>query len=94
MGFLPENIEGRLRDEVTRRGLVLLEIKRRGERGSTVIEVIVDSEEGVKLDDLTELSRWTSALFDEAEDAIPGRYKLEVSSAGLDRPSATRRGSV
>ncbi len=86
MSFLPEHIEQRLREEVEHRGLVLLELKRRGERGTSVIEVIVDSESGVKLDDLTELSRWTSALFDEAEEAIPGRYKLEVTSAGLDRP--------
>ena len=86
MSFLPEHIEARLRDEVARRGLVLLDLKRRGERGTTVIEIVIDSEAGVKLDDLTELSRWTSALFDEAEEEIPGRYKLEVTSAGLDRP--------
>jgi ribosome maturation factor RimP len=66
--------------------MLLLDLKRRGERGTTVVEVVVDSEDGVKLDDLTELSRWTSELFDEAEDEIPGRYRLEVSSAGLDRP--------
>jgi ribosome maturation factor RimP len=86
MTFLPEHIETRLREEIARRGMVLLELKRRGERGTTVVEVVIDSEDGVKLDDLTEVSRWTSELFDEAEDAIPGRYKLEVSSAGLDRP--------
>jgi ribosome maturation factor RimP len=86
MTFLPEHIEARLREEIARRGMVLLDLKRRGERGTTVVEVIVDSEDGVKLEDLTELSRWTSALFDEDEEAIPGRYKLEVSSAGLDRP--------
>jgi len=86
MSFLPEHIETRLRDEIARRGMLLLDLKRRGERGTTVVEVVVDSEDGVKLDDLTELSRWTSELFDEAEDEIPGRYRLEVSSAGLDRP--------
>ncbi len=66
--------------------MILLELKRRGERGTSVIEVIVDSESGVKLDEITELSRWTGALLDEAEESIPGRYRLEVSSAGLDRP--------
>lgn len=86
MSSLPNDIETRLRDEIARRGMVLLELKRRGERGTTVVEVIVDSESGVGLDELAELSRWTSALFDEFEDALPGRYRLEVSSAGLDRP--------
>lgn len=86
MSFLPESIDTRLRDEIARRGLVLLELKRRGERGTAVVEVIVDAEQGVTLDELAELSRFASALFDEAEDSIPGRYRLEVSSAGLDRP--------
>lgn len=86
MGFLPEHIESRLREHIEQRGLVLLELKRRGERGTTVLEVIIDSEGGINLDDLAELSRWTSALLDEAEDEIPGRYRLDVSSAGLDRP--------
>lgn len=86
MGFLPEHIESRLREETERRGMVLLELKRRGERGTTVLEIIVDSESGINLDELAELSRWTSALLDEAEDEIPGRYRLDVSSAGLDRP--------
>lgn len=86
MSFLPEHIETRLREEIDRRGLVLLDLKRRGERGTTVVEVIIDSEQGINLDDLAQISRWTSELFDEAEESLPGRYKLEVSSAGLDRP--------
>lgn len=86
MSVFPDHIEAQLRDEIARSGMILLEIKRRGERGSSVIEIIVDSEAGVKLDQLTELSRWTGTLLDEAGEEIPGRYRLEVSSAGLDRP--------
>lgn len=86
MSFLPEHIESRLREEIERRGLHLLDLKRRGERGTTVIEIVVDGEEGVTLDMLSQLSRFAALLLDEEEDAIPGRYKLEVSSAGLDRP--------
>ena len=86
MGVLPDDIEERLRQEVERRGLVLLELRRRGQRNSSVLEVIVDSETGVALDELAELSRWVGALLDTAEEALPGRYRLEVSSGGLDRP--------
>jgi ribosome maturation factor RimP len=86
MSFLPEDIDRQLREEIERRGLVLLELGRRGQLNTTVIEVIVDSEKGVSLDEITDLSRWISSLFDEAAEAIPGRYRLEVSSAGLDRP--------
>jgi ribosome maturation factor RimP len=86
MSVLPENIVEQLQAEIDRRGLVLLELKRRGQRNTTVIEIIVDSEQGVSIDDLAEINRWLSALLDEHEDAIAGRYRLEVSSAGLDRP--------
>lgn len=86
MGVLPAHIEQQVREETARRGMILLEVKRRGERGSSILEIVVDSESGVKLDELTELSRWIGALLDEGESALPGRYKLEVSSAGLDRP--------
>ena len=86
MAFLPENVELRLREEIARPGLVLLALVQRGERNTTVLEVIVDSEKGVDLDEIAELSRWTSAALDEVEEKLPGRYRLEVSSAGLDRP--------
>ena len=86
MGILPDDIEEKLRAEVERRGLILLDLVQRGQRNSKVLEVIIDSEQGVGLDELTELSRWIGGLFDEHEDAVPGRYRLEVSSGGLDRP--------
>jgi ribosome maturation factor RimP len=87
MGILPDDIERRLREEVERRGLVLLELKRRGERGSTVIEIIIDSETAdVNLDELAEVNRWASDLFDEIEEELPSRYRIEVSTPGLGRP--------
>ncbi|MEO5928408.1 MAG: hypothetical protein ABIR47_00615 [Candidatus Kapaibacterium sp.] len=86
MRFLPEHIEERLRAEITERDMVLLEVKRRGEQGMTIVEVIIDSERGIGLDEITALARWTGELLDEATEALPGHYKLEVSSGGLDRP--------
>src|SRR5438105_3921834 len=87
MGVLPADIERQVRDEVAQRGLVLLDLKQRGERGSTVIEVIVDAEErSVALDELGQLSRSISAILDAVEEQLPSRYRLEVSTAGLARP--------
>jgi ribosome maturation factor RimP len=43
---------------------------------------------GVTLDDCAEVSRDASAVLD-AEDLVPHRYHLEVSSPGLDRPLRT-----
>ncbi len=83
---LPIRIEERLREEIERRGLILLDAGRRGQGGTSVIEVIVDSESGATLDELADLARWTSTLLDEVEGDLPGRYRLEVTTPGLDRP--------
>ena len=83
---LPEHIEQRIAEAVGERNLYLLEILRRGRQNSTVLEVIVDAEEGVDLDALAELSRSVGGILDEEEEAIKGRYRLEVSTPGLDRP--------
>lgn len=50
--------------------------------------VTVDRDGGVDLDALTEANRAVSSLLDEL-DPIPGRYALEVSSPGLERPLRT-----
>jgi ribosome maturation factor RimP len=83
---LPSRIEQQLRTEIGQRGLILLEVGIRGHGGTSVLEVIVDSEHGPTLDELTDLARWTSALLDQAESDLPSRYRLEVTTPGLDRP--------
>jgi ribosome maturation factor RimP len=87
MSFLPPDIERRLREEIASRNLVLVELKRRGERGSTIIEIVVDAETtDVTLDELALVNRWASDLFDEIEEDLPSRYRIEVSTPGLSRP--------
>lgn len=53
-------------------------------RGFTV-RVYIDREKGLSLEDCARVSR---ALGDqlEADNAMPGKYILEVSSPGMDRP--------
>lgn len=46
------------------------------------IRVLVDSMEGVKIEECVELSRWLTAELDQAEE----NYSLEVSSPGLGAP--------
>lgn len=54
------------------------------------VQVVVDSDDGVGLDAIAEVSRAVSAALDEAdgsgEATIPGEYVLEVSSPGVERP--------
>jgi ribosome maturation factor RimP len=50
-----------------------------------VLQIFIDKESGVNVDDCSRISRQVSAMLD-VEDPIQGRYTLEVSSPGLDRP--------
>ena len=66
--------------------LVHLEMKR--EPGGLLLRLYIDKQGGVSLDDCARISRQLSAQLD-VEDPIEGRYTLEVSSPGLDRPLFT-----
>ncbi|MEV0127010.1 ribosome maturation factor RimP [Dactylosporangium sp. NPDC050688] len=65
-----------------------LEVSRVGRRH--LLRVAVDSDNGVDLDAVAEVSRAVSAALDEAEasgdELIAGEYELEVGSRGVDRP--------
>ena len=65
---------------VTAAGYELYDVQRNG----GTLAVLVDGDDGVDIDDLSQLSRTISAMLDE-EDPIPGRYTLEVSSPGVER---------
>lgn len=56
--------------------------------GQRVLRVYIDSESGITLDDCSRVSYQLGAVLD-VEDPIPGRYQLEISSPGLDRPLFT-----
>ncbi|MCO1334679.1 ribosome maturation factor RimP [Microbulbifer sp. OS29] len=52
---------------------------------NALLRIYIDSENGVAVEDCEKVSRQASAVLD-VEDPISGRYTLEVSSPGLDRP--------
>ena len=55
-------------------------------RGSgSVLRVYIERADGITLDDCASVSRQISACLD-VEDPISGKYILEVSSPGIDRP--------
>jgi ribosome maturation factor RimP len=70
-----------------------LTIQRVGRR--YVVRIAVDSDAGVDLDAVAELSRKISTGLDEAEaggdELIAGEYELEVGSPGVDRPLTEAR---
>ena len=65
--------------------LYVVEIVVRGVKGSRVVEVYVDSDEALSVDTLAKVNREVGFLL-ETEEVIEGRYTLNVSSPGVDRP--------
>jgi len=55
------------------------------ELSGRTLRVVVDTEGGIDLDHITDVSRGVSRLLDESEDLVPDSYNLEVTSPGLER---------
>ena len=53
--------------------------------GGGVLRIIVDKPGGVSLDEVADASKVASRLLDD-NDLVPGRYTLEITSPGLERP--------
>ena len=81
-------------DEVTERVRVLVapSLEEAGlelfdvELAGNVLRVTVDREGGIDLDAVSEATERVSEVLDRNEDVLPGRYLLEVSSPGIERP--------
>jgi ribosome maturation factor RimP len=65
--------------------LDLYDIERRGGTIRVTLDTVAGSEQGITLDELSLATRLISREMDHA-DPIPGRYTLEVTSPGLERP--------
>jgi ribosome maturation factor RimP len=72
------------------RGLEIVQVQYRRETGGFVLRLFLDRPGGVTIDDCSDFSREFSDVLD-VEDPVPGRYSLEVSSPGLDRPLCRER---
>jgi ribosome maturation factor RimP len=82
----PGQLRGVLEPLVAAAGFELdqLDVKAAGRRQT--VRVVVDSDAGVDLDDVAELSRAVSAELDRNEHLVGDSYTLEVTSPGVDRP--------
>lgn len=58
----------------------------------SLVRVVVDSDDGVSLDDVAALGRAVASVLDEHEGQLGSApYTLEVTSPGVDRPLMTHR---
>lgn len=75
-------------------GVELVDARHVVEPGGAVLRVLIELPQaetlppgvGVTLDDCTNVSRGVSALLDQDDTLMPGHYRLEVSSPGIERP--------
>ncbi len=72
-------------EHVDRAGAHLIDLVVRGERGTRVVEVYIDSEAGITSDVCSAVSREVGQAID-ATGEIEGAYRLDVSSPGINRP--------
>lgn len=70
---------------VTGMGYELIEIEYVPNPKYGVLRLYIDSENGILIDDCSDVSHQISALID-VEDPLPGSFNLEISSPGMDRP--------
>jgi len=82
------SIPGRIREIAAKiaedRGVELVHSEVAGTKRDSVVRIYIDKPDGVTLDDCGGFSSAIEELLD-AEDFIPGKYVLEVSSPGIER---------
>jgi ribosome maturation factor RimP len=78
-----------LEPEASAHGFELVAIEQAGGRGTPILRVLLDREEGLDLDAVASANAWVSEILD-AEEPFAHPYTLEVSSPGIDRPLTKR----
>jgi ribosome maturation factor RimP len=86
-----DRLRGLLEPLTAAAGLDLEEIRVTSAGRRRQLLVVVDSDEGVRLDAVAELSRQVSQALDESDAMGGAPYVLEVTSPGVDRPLSEPR---
>lgn len=80
-----------LTDPVERRGFDLEDVEVTSAGPKSVVRVVVDSDDGLSLDDVVDLTAVASEVLDADESLGASPYTLEVTSRGVDRPLTLQR---
>ncbi|MEO0557567.1 MAG: ribosome maturation factor RimP [Bacteroidota bacterium] len=91
---VPETLADRIRavaeETVAETDLYVVDVEVRGHKGSRVVSVYLDADDGAGVDDLATASRQLGFVL-ETDEVVDGAYRLEVSSPGADRPLSLPR---
>ena len=86
-------VEALARRALADSGVELVDLEYSPARGNSVLRLFIDREGGITLDDCARVSRAVGDVL-ETEDPIPGSYRLEVSSPGVNRALKNERDFV
>ncbi|PZP84791.1 MAG: ribosome maturation factor RimP [Azospirillum brasilense] len=90
MATLVEQIEKLLTPSIEDLGFVVVQVKLIDGNKSRLLQIMAEKPDGtMNVDHCAEISNHVSAILD-VEDIIPGMYRLEISSPGIDRPLVKR----
>jgi len=80
-----QNLQGLIEPVIVSMGYELLGLDYIPGKYSATLRLYIDNNAGITLDDCSLVSHQVSGLLD-VEEPLTGKYTLEVSSPGLDRP--------
>ena len=66
-------------------GYFFIDIEFRGDERNRILEIYIDNEEGIVTPDCVDVSRACGNLIED-ENLIESKYRLDISSPGIDRP--------
>ena len=81
-----QKIESLATEVAAREGVKIYDIEFSGGPQGQTLRIYIDKEGGVGIDECANVSRGLNTLLDEADPIPGGKYNLEVSSPGLERP--------
>lgn len=85
MNLNKNKIANIVKEETENLGYLFIEIDFRGDTRNHILEIYIDNEVGVTTVDCARVSRAIGGVIEE-EGLIESKYRLDVSSPGIDRP--------
>ncbi len=85
MNLNKNKIANKIKEETENLGYLFIEIDFRGDTRNHILEIYIDNEVGITTVDCARVSRAVGDMIEE-EGLIESKYRLDVSSPGIDRP--------
>jgi len=85
MNLNKNKIANKIKEETENLGYLFIEIDFRGDTRNHILEIYIDNEVGVTTVDCARVSRAIGDIIEE-DGLIESKYRLDVSSPGIDRP--------